>query len=416
MTLFIIICLLLISFFFGDLIFIVMLLISGGGFLLAYKYPDRYKAKLKNYLPNIFAVFFSFFIVVVLIEAYLHLLKPSFLNLSSSVVGELSDFKARGVLPENAFNKPEGTFRILGLGDSFAVSDYLDQRNYHNFLSAELKAAGAAPSEIVNAGIAGTGPGYYWHVLKNFGDLWKPDLVLVGFFVGNDFEEMDFEYFHRGPLIKEPTDPLRRWLAYLRFRGFWLYQYSRKRMISIWDDHRKKKEVKEGLVSRAGGFSRQSFLRVERERLAFFEKDKQADLDAVWRKKGNIFLKFKEWCSQRRIPLVIALFPDQLQVDRELRKEIFQTYHLTADAVDLAYPNRLLLDYCRQHDIHCVDMLPRFQEEGESRELYKPRDTHWNEAGNRLAGEVIYKYLDGHGLIPGAKEAGTHASPRAGNL
>ena len=51
--------------------------------------------------------------------------------------------------------------------------------------------------EIVNAGMEAIGPGYYWHILSKYGDLFKPDLVMVGFFVGNDFEEADFAVYHR---------------------------------------------------------------------------------------------------------------------------------------------------------------------------------------------------------------------------
>jgi hypothetical protein len=97
---------------------------------------------------------------------------------------------------------------------------------------------------------------------------------------------------------------------------------------------------------------------------------------------------------------VIVLFPDEFQVDGDLRREIYQTYHLTADDVDLAYPNRLVGDYCRRHGIFCLDLLPSFQEQGATRILYKLRDTHWNEAGNRLAGELIFNFLEQHHLIP----------------
>ena len=36
-----------------------------------------------------------------------------------------------------------------------------------------------------------------------------------------------------------------------------------------------------------------------------------------------------------------------------------------------------------------LDLLPAFVEAGQRTRLYKPRDTHWNLAGNRLAAEVI---------------------------
>jgi cell volume regulation protein A len=39
--------------------------------------------------------------------------------------------------------------------------------------------------------------------------------------------------------------------------------------------------------------------------------------------------------------------------------------------------------------VEVLDLLPAFAEAGQQTRLYKPRDTHWNLAGNRLAATVI---------------------------
>ena len=88
-------------------------------------------------------------------------------------------------------------FRILGLGDSFSVYLKDKKQNYNNFLQQKFIGSGKGEVEIVNAGMEAMGPGYYWHILNKFGDLFKPDLVLVGFFVGNDFEEAEFYSLYR---------------------------------------------------------------------------------------------------------------------------------------------------------------------------------------------------------------------------
>jgi len=55
--------------------------------------------------------------------------------------------------------------------------------------------------------------------------------------------------------------------------------------------------------------------------------------------------------------------------------------------------------FCEQNRIHCLDLLAPFQQAGKSAKLYVLRDTHWNEAGNRLAADLIFQYLEGHKLI-----------------
>jgi len=349
-------------------------------------------------LQNLFIVFVSFFVVIVLIEVYLHLAQPAFLELNTSIVGDLTDFKSQGHLHEQSFLKEKGAFRILGLGDSFATNDCHLQKNYHDFLAAAFQAAGYKHIEVLNAGIPAVGPGYYWHVLKKYGDSWKPDLVLVGFFVGNDFEEFEF-IMHRGPFIREPLDPWRRWRGYLQFRNFWVYKVVKGKLIITQEKRRKAQERKETAGDREGSFSQQTYLDVEKDRMWIFKKGRKADLDELWQKSADPLLKIKKWCDRRQIPLIIAIFPDQFQVDEKLRQEIYQTYHLAADDFDLAYPNRFLQEYCRDHDIYCLDMLAPFQQQEASQDLYKIRDSHWNEAGNRLAARLIFDYLTQNGLL-----------------
>jgi hypothetical protein len=46
-----------------------------------------------------------------------------------------------------------------------------------------------------------------------------------------------------------------------------------------------------------------------------------------------------------------------------------------------------------QHDIRVLDLLPLFAEQGRQTRLYKPLDTHWNRAGNRLAADAVAREL-----------------------
>ena len=109
----------------------------------------------------------------------------------------------------------------------------------------------------------------------------------------------------------------------------------------------------------------------------------------------------KDWCDRRKIKLVIAIFPDQFQVDKELREAVLAKYKNPARKnLDLSYPDDLIMKFCRAHDIHCLDLLKPFQEKGKSRPLYALRDTHWNEAGNRLAADLIFQYLEENHLLP----------------
>lgn len=151
----------LLALFFSRSLFYVFLVILFGAVLLSLKYPGRFDARLKTALLNGALLVGSFSLIALGIESYLRLFQPKFLDLAVSISGDFEDFTQRGYLDDGIFSKPLGAFRILGLGDSFARNQAEIQKNYHNFLEQDFSQAGRNRVDIINAGIEGTGPGYY---------------------------------------------------------------------------------------------------------------------------------------------------------------------------------------------------------------------------------------------------------------
>jgi hypothetical protein len=274
------------------------------------------------------------------------------------------------------------------------------KKNYNDILKQQFIASGRGDVEIVNAGMEAMGPGYYWHILKKYGDLFKPDLVLMGFFVGNDFEEADF-FVYIGNFISEPKDLYKRYSGYDQFRHLRLYRLLKNKYTRYRETQLRQEEAKRYPPQQVGTFSDETFLEVERNRSRIFDKNKRDGLQKNWQECSDVLLKMKDWCDRRKIKLVIAILPEQFQVDQALRDAVLTKYkHIAAENLDLSYPDNLIVDFCRTHDINCLDMLGQFQEQGKTRQLYMLRDSHWNEAGNRLAGDLIFEYLDKNQLLP----------------
>ena len=243
------------------------------------------------------------------------------------------------------------------------------------------------------------GPGYYWQILRKLGDSFKPDLVLVGFFVGNDFEEGIFSVFI-GNFINEPKDLIKRYSKYNRFRYWRLHRLVKNKYTRYREEQRREQEVKQQPAQQVGTFSQVTFLEIEKERSWIFDKNKRDLLNREWRGCSEAILKMKAWCDQRQIKLVIAILPEQFQVDQALREAVLTKYkHIAAENLDLSYPDNLIVNFCRTHDIHCLDLLGQFQEQGKTRQLYSLNDSHWNEAGNRLAADLIFQYLEKNQLL-----------------
>jgi hypothetical protein len=357
--------------------------------------------KLKSIINNLAIILISSCVILLCIEGYLRWFNPKILQIGVNITGDLSDFKERGYLNEKIFHKSETSFRILGLGDSFARNLTWTKKNYHDILEQDFVKAGETHIEVVNAGMENTGPGYYWHILKKYGDSFKPNLVLVGFFVGNDFEDMDFRFASLGPYgIIDYVNPGEKIWRFLRFSNWWLYQFVQKQIIIFHENRSKYEEVKHDIVKKEATFSNKTFFDIQKTRLWIFEKKERDHLKRKFYSNVQVFLNFKKWCDARNVELVITIFPDQLQVDTQLLNEISTIYNLAPNSIDLSFPNQLVAQFLEQNHIHCLDMLPEFVKQSRSTTLYRINDTHWNEEGNKLAAETILSFLRQHQMVP----------------
>ncbi len=103
---------------------------------------------------------------------------------------------------ECSLEKAPGTFRIVSLGDSFvqALQVPID-KNFSKFLEdglnrqAEKGSSGSAPSriQVLNQGVQGYGLGVYYLYVTRRLERWKPDLLLLSIFLGNDLGDNYYE-------------------------------------------------------------------------------------------------------------------------------------------------------------------------------------------------------------------------------
>jgi hypothetical protein len=204
-----------------------------------------------------------------------------------------------------------------------------------------------------------------------------------------------------GNIISEPKDIRKRYSKYSQFSYWRLYKLVSNHYFRYRDAQIKEQEATLRPSCEAGTFSQATFLEIEMKRSWIFDKRNWELLHQQWRECSEIILKMKVWCDQRKIKVVILLLPAQFQVDKALREAVLTKYkNIEWKNYDLSHPNNLIVKFCRSHNINCLDLLGPFQEQGKTRQLYMLRDSHWNEAGNRLAADLIFDYLEKNQLLP----------------
>lgn len=264
---------------------------------------------------------------------------------------------------ETSANKAAGTVRILALGDSFAFGIVPYEDNYLTLLEQDLRRA-SPPAEVVNMGIPWTGPREYVEVLVDEGLPLHGDLVLVSFFVGNDFLDV------------QPSPPVRSYLvALLRYALL-----SRPAGLPVSGEARYDDD--------APTLGPEQYLAMEKERARIY-RTKEDVLDAVFPDVQQHVARMKQICDARGLDLMVVLIPDEMQVDPALQAQVVGSFAGHPSDFDFELPNRRLREDLDRRGVAYLDLLAPFAAAGRERRLYRPRDSHWNIAGNRLAADLI---------------------------
>ena len=136
----------------------------------------------------------------------------------------------------------------------------------------------------------------------------------------------------------------------------------------------------------------QSFLRIQMER-AWLYTSPDATLSAAVERTVADLSDIRDLARGKGADCLVVLIPDETQVDATLQDEVARAWGRARVSLDFARPTRVVAAALARAGLPTVDLLPAFQQVGVNLRLYKPRDTHWNLAGNRLAAEAILPAL-----------------------
>ncbi len=283
---------------------------------------------------------------------------------------------------EVAVAKPPGVFRILGIGDSFVFSVVPYEYNFLTLLENQLRSRHGAV-EVVNMGIPKTGLEDYLALFVHEGLRLDPDMLLLFFFVGNDFKSP--------AAANHPRPP-------------YLYAFARY-LFAVLPHYEGQIYGESAYVDQAPTMSKAAHQALLKEKTRLFRKA-QPSFAASLPWVAAQFTTLQEICRQRGIELTVVIIPDELQAQRATRTEVVQRlpgYH--EQDYDFSLPNSQLREFLTRQGIDHLDLLPGFQQAGRVERVYKPQDTHWNIRGNQLAAELIRKNLVDSGKLPSQRAA-----------
>lgn len=299
--------------------------------------------------------------------------------------------------------KPSGILRILVVGDSFCWAGGIEG-NYSALLERKFEDRdGAHRVDVINAGYEGTHTGEQLALLRKFGLQYQPDLVVLGFFMGNDFLEAqrfrkriivnkylyDIDKRHEYRLLGYPIIARSRlWLFLQNFLNARSANAAAKREAEEW-------ARATGQPAPISNLPEATFYDVERARLELFNrKTSAARFDDNIKYIFENISAMNDLLKSRGIKFVVAIYPDEVQVNEQQFATLADRFKLNQSDFDLNLGQRILRNFLESQQIPYLDMLDQFRAEAKQRDLYLFRNTHWNPAGNELAAQILFQYLN----------------------
>lgn len=293
--------------------------------------------------------------------------------------------------------KAPGTLRFLMVGDSFGWTGGRDG-NYTALLEQKFERHyGHHKIDVINAGYPRTHTGEQLAMLKKYGLQYNPDLVVLGFFVGNDF--IDADPTRKRIIVNGLYTDIKSSEEY-KILGYPIIPQSRlllfvKQKYRIYTELSQAERERGDRPGQQAAFSEETFLLVEGKRLEFFNISAarqgrfQPNIDYILQSISEM----EALLRARNIGLVVAIYPDEFQVNENLLKTIFERFKFRPDDYDLNLAQNLLKSHLQSKGIPFIDMSDRFRAEAKRQELYLWRNTHWNTAGRQLAADILFEEL-----------------------
>lgn len=260
---------------------------------------------------------------------------------------------------------------LLFVGDSFVMGASVeDEDSIPTRLEAWTKAKGT-PREVFNFGMPATGIPQYVQILEDALRIGvKARTVLVGVFVGNDFEAGTLDPIDALPPVSAAPPrfaPRSLLLHVLRLRIShsplmvdWMLQLGNRLGVRLYNTNNSH----------------------------IFLRNPQPDQIATFDRFLDKLREIQEICGRHRRDLAIVIFPNKIQVENR--------ESLSSTTYDPERPNRRLAEFCASQGLRCWDQLAVLSDAYARNEipLYFPVDRHLTPDGYRIAADSISVSLE----------------------
>ena len=273
-----------------------------------------------------------------------------------------------------------GVRRVAVLGDSYTVGMVPFPDNYVTVADETLGPG----IELLNLGIVHTAVPEYLEVLRSDALRLDPDLVVLGFYIGNDIHE----HWATGLFSESGSKALHA------LRVLLLVSRSSEPDGQVFAAETMIREEPDGTRTELPMMTEEKHRDREWKHLdALFRDPPDHRTRTAWRDTERAIRSFVETCRSEGVPVVATIAPDEIQVVPALFERVAREHGEEPSAFDLEYPNRRLAALFGELDVPVLDFLPALREAEARGSTYHLRAVHWNRHGNAAAAAALAPWL-----------------------
>ena len=241
------------------------------------------------------------------------------------------------------------------------------------------------------------GPVEYLWELQAYGPAFGPNIVLLSYYTGNDLTDVQYR---REALVSQDSGIKARLRPIIRSLHTYHFFKEKREALRIrrldvdlirahgvdekWIELASRREINPSLLE----------LAIARPRYLLDNMLIESEANAqAWKMIETSLDRIGALCHEIGAELRIVIFPRSIQID-DSHFAFFSSLGFELDERTLASrkPQTLLVEYCRQRGLSCLDLLPHFKARS-GEELYRINDDHLNDSGSLVAADRIAEWI-----------------------
>lgn len=325
---------------------------------------------------------------------------------------------------EHQFNKPAGTLRIAVLGDSYAEA--LQVPITDAFWAVAESRLQRCPNlagrqvELINFGVSGYGTAQELITLRSKVWAYSPDMVLLAFTTGNDFQDnyerlssdpmRPYFVFRDGSLVQDRSALAAREASWT----FRVLDSPAGRALVALKSHLRILQLVNSVIRttrNSQARSARNLFQIERNQLQprptpepgtsrmMYKEPVNEDWKEAWRVTEALISQMRDEVNRRGARFSVVTLSGAVQVSPQ--KADTEAEAASLGVKDLLYPERRIRSFGEANDIPVLNLAPELQQYAQNHNVYlhgfgKTQGTgHWNQAGHRVAGELVADWICG---------------------